>query len=939
MHEWHRFCFADQWMKIILLTLSLSVSAFAQGTKPLVQAEIQRNGDTAHVEFRGLKNWRYDLQRDGAKAVSLTVAPVDATSVAKLIGFSDPFVSSVTVDKSGPDGNYVIKFQLADNGVESFDYLTDEPSRLILDFYRKPEEEKKPTAATEPTKSTTPSVKLKGKISKSKKTKNGYVIVDKPADKVSRKPAGDEILAGPAAPTKEKSEVSLHFGIFDGSDDNYDRFRIKDYEIKEDAIIASRQNIYLPFPMLKMPVPVLERLLEQSPELVVHPKETAENKEARLILSLFQRGRLGLYLRTFEHFEKTYPESPYLEILKNSTAHVYIKRWREKNDLSDFEKAQALLGELVQKYPESPLREYNYLLLGFCQFEHGEALPMMQTFEGFIKNYPKSPEIPQVRKALSEAYLILKKFDEATDQLETVMKDYPRTDHAREARYRLGDVQFAKGDYSAAIRTYEAALKDLPKDENIYPNAHFNMAEARFWQKDYKKSLNDYVEFVNLFPTNTYGGYALTRIGELLGILGADPRRVMGAFLESYFRFADHPGAKVARIRMLSQQMRSMKPNELKKALAEIADDAKTVNLPGMEEFTTVMAAEGLTHRGEYKDALEKLITYYQKNPTSPNVATVRGRILRNMANEMKANVADGEFMDALSFYSKYQGTWLKNTDRIDVPYYLAGAYENAGAYGEAQKIYQSALNQRKAIVGTALEKEKKVNEHLPTVAELNLRLASVLVQEREYMDAYQRLKSVGDGSDLEPKENIERVQLSAKVAEQRNDNDKAREALLELAKRWQGDPALVAPVNLQLAQTYLRLGEPKQAETYADRALQAEGGETAIPEKVIAQSLRVKGDALVAQKKDLAGVEAYQKLLERFEDKMPLASVRYKVGQILFDRGDLKGAGEVWKRLDGSPNEFLYKIGKEKIDDSEWKLDYQKYMSRIPAMAKESKK
>jgi tetratricopeptide (TPR) repeat protein len=578
------------------------------------------------------------------------------------------------------------------------------------------------------------------------------------------------------------------------------------------------------------------------------------------------------------------------------------------------------------------LREYNYLILGFAQMEHGEALATLQTFEGFAKEYPKSPEAPHVRKARAEAYVILRKFDEATEELESIMKDFPRSEHAQEARYRLGDVQFAKSDLTQAISSYESAIKDLPKEEKIYPNAHFNMAEARFWQKDFKKSLNDYVQFVNLFPTHEHGGYALTRIGELLNILGADQRRVMGAYLESYFRFPEHPGAKVARIRMLSQQMRGMKETELKRALQEIKD-AKKIDLPGVEQFTTLMAAEGLTNRGQNSEALNSLITYYQKNPRSANLGSFKQRILRNIANELKDSVDKNDFMKALSFYSKYSGTWLKNSGRIDVPYIVGGAYESAGAYDEAERIYRAALEERKSIVGTPTEKEKNVQEHLPSVAALNLRLAAVLCHERNYIEAYQHLKTIGDGGGLSPEENIERVRLSALIAEQRNDLPKAREALAELSKRWQGDVGLVAPVHLQLAQTYLKMNDPKQAEYYADRALSGEAGEAKVNDKVLTAAYQVKAEALMAQNKPMAAVETYQKQLERFEQKMPLASVRYKVGQILFDRGDFQGANDTWKRLEGTPNEFLWKIGREKLADSQWKGDYNKYINRIPAM------
>jgi tetratricopeptide (TPR) repeat protein len=115
---------------------------------------------------------------------------------------------------------------------------------------------------------------------------------------------------------------------------------------------------------------------------------------------------------------------------------------------------------------------------------------------------------------------------------------------------------------------------------------------------------------------------------------------------------------------------------------------------------------------------------------------------------------------------------------------------------------------------------------------------------------------------------------------------------------------------------------------------LAGETSETRLADKVVADALCEKGNALLAQKKPMAAVESYQKLLERFEPTMPLAHIRYRVGQILFDRGDLKGAADTWGRLQGTPQDFLWKIGQEKLSDSQWRDDYKKYTGRIPAMA-----
>jgi hypothetical protein len=48
---------------------------------------------------------------------------------------TNPFVQSVQVLPKNLDDTSVIEFTLKSEQVEAFDYLTDQPSKLIVDFY------------------------------------------------------------------------------------------------------------------------------------------------------------------------------------------------------------------------------------------------------------------------------------------------------------------------------------------------------------------------------------------------------------------------------------------------------------------------------------------------------------------------------------------------------------------------------------------------------------------------------------------------------------------------------------------------------------------------------------------------------------------------------------------------------------------------------------
>lgn len=912
------------WINVILTVFSMAFAAptFAQ-SKAYVRGNISQLSDTTHLEFEGLKTWNYELKKSSPNTAVLTIPAFDSTTIARLRGFSDPMVKSVTINTKGPDRQYIVTFVLADSKVESFDYLTDEPSRLIIDFYRKSRDEARaPETGPRP-----------GRISRKKKPTRVAHRRSRKAAVAKRSPAGDEILS--IGSEQKASPIDERFGVFDAADKDYDRFRVKDYEIHENAILAARHNVYLPFPILKMPMSRLDVWAADEPEYVIKPKNSKENQEARLLLVLYKRKRINLFLKTFPHFQKHFPDSNYMEILKNIYAQIFLDKWRQSKNTKDFEEARDTYAYLVDKFLDSPLYQRNRLIISYMDLERGDAFATIQDFEGFIKKFPKSSEVLFAEGAIAASYGILHKWDDAIAEYGKIIKDFPETDNAREAKYRLGDVYYESGDLKKALAAYDQAEKNDPKGALKYPNLHYNKAEALFWLKDYKNALNEYIEFIKDFPTHEHGAYAITRIGELMNIFGTDPRRSMGAFLEAYFRFPHHPGAKVARLRMLSQQMKGMKEKELKRALEEVNKIVKSIDIPGAEEFGTLLVASGMRRRGDYQRALKELISYYQKHPSTADKALFHERIERNIAGRIRQFEKDGKFLDALKFKEKYSKTWLTGSNRMDIPYFEAKAYEQAGAYQPAEKIYKDVLARRVKITGSQEEKERRVHEYLPDTQSLRLRLAAVSEAQREYTDAFQYLRDIDHPQKLSPAEQIENARLRAEVSEYQGDWASAKKWIKELMGKWKNDKKMLAPLDVKLAELNLKTRDYDQALQRANEALK----NSELSDGLAIRALKTKAQCLLNKKQELAAVDVYQELLDRFENKKPMGSIRYKVGELLFKHGDLQGAQKVWDKLKGSEDDVLYNLAKERLAEASWKDQYQKYIDRIPAMAEASKR
>ncbi|MEN0058222.1 MAG: tetratricopeptide repeat protein, partial [Bdellovibrio sp.] len=398
------------------------------------------------------------------------------------------------------------------------------------------------------------------------------------------------------------------------------------------------------------------------------------------------------------------------------------------------------------------------------------------------------------------------------------------------------------------------------------------------------------------------------------------------------------PNAVIARLRLLSARMKGMKPKEVQSAVDEIMSLAKKVDLPNIEQFATVMVADGYKHRDEYQKAIDLLSKYYKEHPTSVDIPLMTNRIVSNITDKIQAEVEKGDFISALKTHGQYADNWLKNSQRLDAKYNVGRAFEMAGVPVEAEKYYKEVLNRVYALRGTPEGNAIRVKEELPADDELNLRLASVYAQEQKYNQAYEYLKNVKNPEKLSEATQIERVNIAVGLLEKRGDTESAIRYLGELLRTWKGQPELVAEPYLKLAELQLKQGrrpEALQALQMLDQ-LQTDSGK--VPPALHAKALEMIGDMQLEDGKTDQAMASYDKLLQSYEQSRPLSSIRYKLGQIYFKKGEVQKAAEIWNELKGDKNGFWKNLAQEQLKNSEWRDDYKKYIKRIPAMSETEK-
>lgn len=898
-----------------IFTVSLTAGA---ADNVLVNTNLQ--SDTIHFEFSGPKQWSYDIQkneRNGKTTIEVSILGLSIDAIQNLKNLKSDNIKSIQIE-NGIDNKKTIVIELNKKDFDVFDYLTDQPNRLIVDIYStKTKEDSNKNSAPKDNKSKT----------------NLVEKTVKPELNTDRHPASDLLQIDPS-----QNKTSALIGTFDGGDPNFDRFLMKDHEIKEDSIIAAQEKVYIDFPMLRVRSPYYDHLMTYQPIYEITPKESEENKQARLLLTLFKNNRYHVFIKTLGWFQKKFPESEYNEMLQFMLADTLYSLWLKTNDISFFDNAMVRYKQAIEKFPNSTLSERTQMFIGFSTMERGDYLGAVRSFETYLKNSEtsnkNSPNKEIARLGLADAYVKLNKLYEALEEYSKIEKETKNDKYKIIVSYLKGDILFQQKKYEDAIQSYQTAIKNYPQALNEYPGAIFNQALAYFRLKEFKNTLTKNVDFLRLYPKHEYAPYALTRIGETLDILGADRSKVVGAYLENYFRFGDKPTGVVARLRLLSEKMAGMKEKEVEKLVSDIHQLSLKSDLPKIQQFATLMISDGYSKRKEFIKSTDLLIKFYQENPTTADTQLLTQQIIKNINSEIQMQVDNGNFLKALQTHNKFVDNWLKSSHRIDTKFNVARAFEQAGVFTESQLLYRDTLNKVFAIKGTKAAKEKGILENLPSEDEVHLRLSAVEYQLGHSAEALNYLNQIKNPLKMEEKLQIERVRLAAALLEKKGDALSAKRYLSSLLQEWKGIPVLLADPYLDLAQIEFKEGKKKDALeslNHIDILMQDSGK---VPADTHAKALEMTAQIYDESKDTDRALKAYEKLLDKYEKQKPMDSVRYRVGKIYFDKGDIKKASEAWEPLKEKKNTFWAKLAKEQLDNANWNGDYKKYIQRIPAMS-----
>lgn len=879
----------------------MSVSAFVlailffRAAEADYSLDISQVNEVTHLEIPEIVATDYQLKNKGSE-VELLVSGLNAKAIDKLQRYSDQHIKKITVTKSSSLSKDIVTVYLKGKNTQVFDYLTDAPSALSIDFYiddnaepaqAKSEDSKKNAgrapASDEFLKAVSPLIE----------------IVDKNGKKI-----GDD--------TKKQKKAEYYEIVSSILDFDLSRLRFK-----TDSIIETRGKIFIKFPVLLNENPQLNELVNRKVFYQVEESEDPETKDMLLVKELFKKNDYKNFLRSKEIIVRKYPKSKFLEMLMFMEGDALYELSKEEKNSTLLEQALKVYDATVTRFPQSPLTERTILFMASLRINKGEYLGAIRNLKTYVTKYDKSPLRDNMEMYLAHCLLRVKQNEEALNIFERLMKSSDE-DVKRQATFEVGDAYFERKDYKKAINFYDAAIAEYPAYRKDYANAYFNKAEALFVEEQYKESLESFKEFLKYYPQHPFASYVWTRMGEIFEISDEKDKKYLGYYKEGNFRFKNTNGGAISQIHFLSNQMTETESRRIPQLLSDMRTLEKNITLPQADEFLAFSISDAYFNRKMYLEATEELVTFFKIAKIPVYADKFHRRIGRGISFQIREELAKNNVDGAFKIFDKYDQLWFKKSERLDFAFLKGQALEKTKAYKNALKEY-TAFNEKFKKLSN--QEEITIIEKLPPKEELYLRMANCNYALKDLTAAREWMSKV-DTTKLTPDLQDESMLLLGKINDVGGEPE-ASEKYLSQIKKLNFEGLMLTVKVLQDQKKY------QKALDASDDFL--EKNKLSATDKF--QLLKTKLSVM----EKIALDEKYYKFSERFYDEYKKTNYvfdaeKYKLGLHYAELDKMKDAEEVWSTI--QPDTMWKRLAEESSKEKKFNGQYKKYIERIPAMA-----
>jgi len=492
-----------------------------------------------------------------------------------------------------------------------------------------------------------------------------------------------------------------------------------------------------------------------------------------------------------------------------------------------YERSIALLQRLVHEFPDYPLNDGAYYLLGYCLKEQGEESEAQASWTTLLQRFPKSKLLPETWTRLGESYFWdPDKLDRAIDAYLRVL-DYPDSPMYDKALYKLAWTYYRVDRFADAVARFDQLIvwSDQAAGEG---------GEGELSRSDLRKEAMQYLAIC--FAEDSWEGGGVENAARFMSQSGG--RKYDGEFFkklgEVYFLEAKYDKAVASYREVLKRYPLDPKNPEL---LATIIDALSRMQnydeASRVEEEMTQSFGPGSPWREANKDNLEALINADRLSERALASSAYKHHILaQRFKKDNRPEEARQEYLKAASAYQAYLKQFPDSKDAYNLRWYLAECLYYSQQFELAAAAYTAVrddpagsehMAEAANSVIQALQELIKAEVAAGKLAELSIPTSKEHPEDlspRPVPELYQRLVAACDAyvERLPADEQSENLSFTAaKVLYSHLRFDEARERFARIVSESKNDAVASSAINL-IIESYLMSQDWAQVEVWSKK-------------------------------------------------------------------------------------------------------------------------
>jgi len=530
-----------------------------------------------------------------------------------------------------------------------------------------------------------------------------------------------------------------------------------------------------------------------------------------------------------------------------------------------------------------------YYRLGLTYQASKDHQKAIEAFQKAIQNYPKHPVLPLCWLGLSVSYQNTESHPQAIRSLRSAL-ELPLNPSQKSLAYSLlGSSLYATGEYAPAIGAFEQCLTEVPSWYLEQPVILKYLGECYFNQKQYDKSRDYLLWYLNLQSGNQENDLIMVKIAEIFSV---QDKHVHANRLYDHIRsqYPDSVGDVIAQIRtadFLESKGRTSREDDLN-LFRELA---KKPLPPQLSKLVYLKLASREHKYGNFEESLETIDRIQQDKASrisNNDAQALRSKVILDWSKHAFQNHDYGRVIE---LYEGSPSTFAE-AETLEFYFMIAESYAMLKQHKKAISLYKQILTKK----GTTPEED------------ILVRIAECCFLAEDFESAIQFCDQI-KGTQFKQK----KIQLLAQIYFTQRQYPKVIQCLNGLP-----ETDIAASSN------------PSLSGIYAESLFQLEEYEKAIPwlQKAAEQMQKAGSHAdellpfYTAQATCYSKLKKYDKAIALLEDATTIAStenlknqLNYDISKYYLEWGQKEKAIQKLTKLQNSTQSFWQTAAKQQLD------------------------